>query len=227
MPSRRMLVRVVIATCSLLLLSSATGRAQRFATEELQTRGTTAYNTLPANVTLIDAPKFSEALGYLYAYAQRMERAKQTTTTETQVALDWMLRNIANMSAGKADGFFRSDEVLHDRGMAMYRKAAASETQGLIWDVPAYLSAATNLFAYLQVAAHPSSDAKSAHAWLVQAEGRLVKSGGKGDNPSEGWLPRGSRPGAAKRPVGGVAVRKAARKHGATTAASKAGSKIH
>lgn len=199
MPSRRTLVRVVVASCSLLLLSGATARAQQCNTDDLLSRGTAAYNELPASVTLLDAPKFSEALGYLYAYEQCMNRKGRPVDVQTQAALDWMLRNIAAMSSGKADEFFRSDEELHDRGMAMYRKTRASESEGVVWDVPAFLSAATNLFAYRQVAPHPSADASSAHAWLVQAQGRLVKSAGKGDNAHspDTWLPRGNRPGAA------------------------------
>jgi esterase/lipase superfamily enzyme len=198
MPSRRTLVRAVVASCSLLLLYSATAGAQQCDTDDLLSRGTVAYNELPANVTLLDAPKFSEALGYLYAYEQCMNRKRQSVDAQTQAALGWMLRNIAAMSSGKADEF-RSDEQLHDRGMAMYRKTRASESDGVVWDVPAFLSAATNLFAYGQVAPHPDADATSAHAWLVQSQGRLVKSAGRGDDPRspDGWLPSGKRPGAA------------------------------
>ena len=200
MPSRRMLVRTLVASCALLLSIPAVLHAQRLTTEELLSRGAAAYDALPASVTLLDAPKFSEALGYLYAYEQRMNRAKQPVPDETQLALGWMLGNIAAMSTGKADASYRSDDELHDRGMAMYRKTKASESQGIVWDVPAFLSAATNLFAYLQVAPHPRSDASSAHAWLVDAQDRLVKSAGKGDDPNapNRWMPRGQRPGAPK-----------------------------
>jgi hypothetical protein len=233
MPSRLTLLRAAVASCSLLLFPSAIVRAQKFDTAELLRRGTTAYNALPANVTLLDAPKFGEALGYLYAYEQRMARANARVPAPTQAALGWMLSHMVDMSTGKSDGPPRSDEVLYDRGMKMYRKARASEEAGqrpgekVLWDVPAFLSAATNLFAYLQLASSPRADAATAHEWLVQAQSRLVKSGGKGDDsraPGR-WLPGKRRPGAAAHSRDVQAGRNAARSPGTSGAASAARSR--
>ena len=181
-----------------LAIAAPTAQSQRVETADLLARGVDAYDRLPERVTLRDAPAFSEALGYLYAYQQRaLREGDRRVNASAETALGWLLKNMGGMKAGKADAA-RSDEELRNRGMMMYDKATRSERNGKVWDVPAFLSSSANLFAYLQVAPGPEQRARDAHQWLVDAQSRLVTAGIAADGYvyPEGWLPGGRRPAA-------------------------------
>lgn len=197
------------ALAASLAIAAPAARAQRLGTPDLLARGVAAYDRLPERVTLRDAPVFSEALGYLFAYQQRaLREGDRRVNAGASSALGWLLSSMAGMKAGKADEA-RSDDELRDRGMMMFDKARKSEQNGKIWDVPAFLSSSANLFAYIQVSSSPEQRVRAAHQWLVDAQSRLVASGVAADgyvNP-EGWLPRGRRPGAKPSGAGGRAPR--------------------
>ena len=203
----RNLARVAVLASAIAIAAPAAHAQDHLETADLLARGVAAYDRLPARVTLRDAPVFSEALGYLYAYQQRALRGSDRVDPGAETALNWLLTNMAAMKAGKADAM-RQDAELRDRGMMMVDKAKRSDQQGKIWDVPAFLSSSANLFAYLQVARSPEERAKKAHQWLVDSQSRLVTAGVAADgmvNP-EGWLPSGRRPGAKPSRVGPRAV---------------------
>lgn len=186
-----------------LALGARVAHSQTLATDALRVTGTRAYNRLPTNVTLRDAPLFSVALRYLYAYEQRaLREGDHRVDSGAEAALDWLSARIENMKTAKADEF-RNDDNLRDRGLAMYEKAKDSEQANQIWDVRAYLSASANLFAYSQIVPNPGDEVREASQWLLEARARLVKSGLAGDRPGadpEAWLPSGTRPGMG-RPV--------------------------
>jgi hypothetical protein len=197
--SYRNLVGAVLLASS-LTLGARVAHSQPIATDTLRARGTAAYARLPVSVTLRDAPLFSDALRYLYAYEQRaLREGDRRVHLGAESALDWLSSRIANMKTGKGDQF-RNDDDLRDRGLAMYEKAKNSERENKIWDVQSYLSASANLFAYSQVVSDPGDRVRTASRWLGGARSRLVTAGvGSADAPGadpEGWLPPGKRPGA-------------------------------
>jgi hypothetical protein len=167
--------------------------------EELRVRGTAAYDRLPANVTMRDAPVFSDALRYLYAYEQRaLREGDKRVHPGAERALDWLSLRIQQLKTGKGDAS-RTDAELRDRGLTMYEKAKDSERGNKIWDVPAYLSASANIFAYMQVASGIDDKVRAADQWLTKARSRLVVAGvGSADAAvdPEGWFPPKPRPDA-------------------------------
>jgi tetratricopeptide (TPR) repeat protein len=197
MPHRRSATLIAVA----VFVFAHAAAAQRLDRDALLARGKDAYDRLPQMVTLRDAPVFSEALGYLYAYQQRATRENVGIDAATTAAIDWLLSSMASMKTGKADGM-RSDDDLRNRGMAMYTKARSSDN-GRVWDVTAYLAASANLYAYVQCASGPSQSALDAHSWLANARGRLATAGVAADGPvnPEGWRPAKPRPGAKSRGV--------------------------
>lgn len=187
-----------------LALEARTTQSQTVATDALRLRGTDAYNRLPANVTLRDAPLFSEALRNLYAYEQRaLREGDRRVHAGAEAALDWLSLRIVNMKTGKGDQL-RNDADLRDRGLEMYEKARKSEQAHVIWDVTSYLSASANLFAYSQIVSDPGNKVRAASRWLENARVRLAKSGvGAADTPiadPETWLPSRPRPSLDNRP---------------------------
>jgi hypothetical protein len=212
MRSRNVLAIAVLA--SFVALAAPTAGAQEtYTTAELLKNGLDAYDRLPGSPKLRDAPVFSEALGFLYAYEQRTLREGKRMNDGVGSALGWLVQSMEAMKTGKADGA-PSDAALRDRGMVMYAKAKDSQQNDKIWDVHAYLSASANLFTYLQVAKDPEDKARSAHQWLVDAQSRLVVAGvGSADRPGpdpESWIPRKRRPdvsGARAGARAGVVIR--------------------
>ena len=218
-------VLAIAALASFVALAAPTARAQQpYTTADLLKNGLAAYDRLPERPKLRDAPVFSEALGFLYAYEQRMLRGGNRMSDDVESALGWLVQSMEAMKTGKADGP-PSDAALRDRGMQMYAKARDSQQNDKIWDVHAYLSASANLFAYLQVAERPESKPKAAHQWLVDAQSRLVVAGvGSADRPGAdpaSWIPTKPRPNASGARAGaraGAVIRGGA----ATPAASAA-----
>jgi hypothetical protein len=202
----------VIVTISLVLGARVARGQQPLDLAVLRSRGLDAYAQLPEKLTLRDGSTFAEALMYLYAYEQRVSRRNGRISGEDQAAIDWLTSNIDVLRAGKADGEARPDDELLSRGMSKYKKAKQSD-DGRVWDVPAYLSASANLYAYLQCVKDPKDEAKNAFSWIVKAKNRLVIAGGKADGPfMKEWLPGSPRPGArglSNRPsIASVAFRK-------------------
>lgn len=194
MSHRHSATRAIAFVLPLFVTAPAIAGAQRLDTGALLTNGRAVYQALPDRVTLLDAPRFSEALGYLYAYEIRMDRARKPIPESTRAAVDWLVSNVAGLQPGKADDM-RTDAGLLQRGMQMQKKAAASEIQGKVWDVGSFIAGSANLFAYLQNAPKPTAEAASAHDWFVQAQARLVRSDIKGDKPSgTEWMPGSRRP---------------------------------
>lgn len=223
--SYRDLVGAVLLASS-LTLGARTAHSQPTATDALRVYGTAAYDRLPANVTLRDAPLFSDALRYLYAYEQRTLREGGRVHAGAERALDWLSARIENMKTGKADEF-RKDDDLRSRGLEMYDRAKKSEQENEVWDVEAYLSAYSNLFAYAQIVSDPGDKVRAASKWLAGARSRLVTAGvgaadAVGPDP-EGWLPSGRRPGTeavlVQRPPN-TGARAGARAAGAASAAT-------
>jgi hypothetical protein len=194
----RHVVEAALLTSS-IALGARVAQTQPIATDELRARGTAAYNQLPASVKMRDAPVFSDALRYLYAYEQRaLREGDKRVHSGAENALAWLSSRIQDLKTGKSDKA-RSETDLRDRGLTMYEKARNSEQQNKIWDVPSFLSASANLFAYIQVASSPDVKARAAYQWLTDARSRLVVAGvGSADAAvdPEGWFPPKPRPDA-------------------------------
>jgi hypothetical protein len=193
---------------AVLALSSARAQTETLATDILRDRGVRAYTALPDNPTLASAPRFSEALSYLFAYEQRMTRDGGSVAPGINAAYEWMIERLDNFKTGKGD--FTPDILLR-RGLEQYQAAKSSERERMIWNVRAFLAATANLYAYIQNAPSPTSNGIDAYNWLVASRTRLVVSGIAADAPGrptdESWRPTRAKPRIAGRGRGALAGR--------------------
>lgn len=165
----------------------------KLSTEKLREAGVSAYKELPDIVTPNHVSPFAESVQYFFAYEQKMYRKKKSPDQDLMRAMRWLYSEMDAFVYSKGDSFrHRSTKDLLDKGLRKYREIHGNDQ---IIDIPTFISASANLYAYIQVANNRNSEAMSAFEWLQQKRHQeaLITSGGKGDKLST-WVPTRSKP---------------------------------
>lgn len=194
-------VMLSITIYTIGLLPLVTAAQPTLSLEELRGAGDSAYEKLPDIVSPNYVSPFSKSVRYYFAYEQRMLRQEEHLDHKVRRKMSWLYDNMSAFRYGKGDNLSRqrSAEELLRKGLRQHDKIAGEEK---IVNIPAFISASANLYAYLQLqnTDNRNSSVANAFQWLQEKrrKGDLVTSGGKGDRFS--WVPNKPKPDLDSKP---------------------------